>query len=373
MRGEVTQNAKRIVVKVGTSLLSGGSPGLDLDYVRALADALAAVRGRGKDVALVTSGAIGAGLEPLGLDRRPRSLRHLQAAAAVGQGRLTHAYAEALRPHGLIVGQVLLTRDGIEHRERYLNARDTLLTLMEEGAVPVVNENDTVSVDEIRFGDNDTLAALVTKLVGADLLIVLTDVEGLCTADPRRADAQLIDEVEDITPEILALAKGAGDGLGSGGMTTKIEAARMATAAGAGMVLAEGKDPAVVGRILEGEKTGTFFCPKAAPMEARKFWIAFATPCSGRLEVNEGARSAIVEGGKSLLPVGVVGLSGAFRRGDTVSVVARGGAEFARGITYYDSSEVGKMLGHRTPELPGLLGAAYSEDEVVHRDNLVLL
>jgi glutamate 5-kinase len=372
VRDEVVRSAKRVVVKVGTSLLAGAEGGLDLGYVRGLAEAVARERSRGREVALVTSGAIGAGLRPLRMKERPKSLRHLQAAAAVGQVALVHAYEEALRPHGYAVGQVLVTRDGVEDRARYLNARNTLLTLIEEGAVPVVNENDTVSVDEIRFGDNDTLAALVTKLVNADLLVLLTDVEGLCTADPRRG-GELIREVAEITPEIAACAEGKGSALASGGMETKIEAARMATAAGAAMVLARGSAPAAVARVLDGEEVGTFFRPKDTPLEARKFWIAFASARSGAVSVNEGARRAIVERGKSLLPVGVTGVEGGFETGDTVGVFADDGSEFARGIAYYGSSEVDCIRGRKSGELPGLLGTAYSEDEVIHRDNLVLL
>ena len=373
MRTEVARAAKRVIVKVGTSLLSGGRPGLDAGYIERLVGALAAEQKSGREVALVSSGAINAGLGPLGLDARPKSLRHLQAAAAVGQVSLVHAYEEAFRAHGIPVGQVLLTRDGVEHRGRYLNARNTLVTLLEEGAVPVVNENDTVSVDEIRFGDNDTLAALVTKLVDADVLVVLTDVEGLCTSDPRRGEASVIDEVAEITPEIESAAGGAGTGLGSGGMATKIEAARMATAAGAGMFLVNGSDPRIVNRVLAGEPGGTFFRPRTDPLEARKFWIAFASARSGAVRVNDGARLAIVEKGRSLLPVGVTGTEGEFEKGDTVGILDERGREFARGVTYYDSATVERVRGRRSGELPGLLGREYSEDEVVHRDNLVLL
>lgn len=377
MRAELARAAKRIVVKVGSSLLSGGRPGLDGGYVAKLVDALASERQAGREIALVTSGAIAAGLKPLGLDSRPKSLRHLQAAAAVGQVSLIHAYEEEFRRHGLAVGQVLLTRDGVEHRGRYLNARNTLVTLIEGGAVPIVNENDTVSVDEIRFGDNDTLAALVTKLVDADVLVVLTDVDGLCTSDPRKGDAkviaEVIAEVNDITPEIERCASGAGNVLGSGGMATKLEAARMATAAGAGMFLVNGADPRAVNRVLAGEDGGTFFSPKKNPLEARKFWIAFASARSGAVRVNEGARRAIVEKGTSLLPVGVVGTSGDFEKGDTVAILGEDGREFARGVSYYASSEVTRIRGKRSPDLPGVLGTEYSEDEVIHRNNLVLL
>jgi glutamate 5-kinase len=373
MRGELTRSSKRVVVKVGTSLLSGGAPGLSEEYVRRLADGIAEVRATGRDVVLVSSGAIGAGLKPLGFTSRPRALRLLQAAAAVGQGALIHAYSEAFKRHGLVAAQVLLTRDGVEHRERYLNARNTLVALLEAGAIPIINENDTVSVDEIRFGDNDTLAALVTKLVDGDLMIILTDVDGLCTSDPRKGSAQVIDEVVDITSEVEGYASGAGSDLGSGGMKTKIEAARMATAAGAAMVLAPGADPAVLRRIVSGERVGTFFRPRGTPLEARKFWIAFASARAGSMNVNAGARAALVEKGTSLLPVGVTGVTGEFARGDTVRVCTDDGAEFARGITYYSAGEVRSILGRKSADLQDLLGARYTEDEVIHRDNLVIL
>jgi glutamate 5-kinase len=373
MRTKLARAAKRVVVKVGSSLLSGGRPGLDGDYVARLVDALASEIQAGREISLVTSGAIAAGLEPLGLTARPKSLRHLQAAAAVGQVSLVHAYEEEFRRHGLVVAQVLLTRDGVEHRGRYLNARNTLVTLLEEGAVPIVNENDTVSVDEIRFGDNDTLAALVTKLVDADVLVVLTDVDGLCTSDPRKGEAKVIADVDDITPEIERCASGPGNVLGSGGMVTKLEAARMATAAGAGMFLVNGADPEALNRVLAGEDGGTFFSPRKDPLEARKFWIAFASARTGAVVVNEGARRAIVEKGTSLLPVGVVGASGDFDKGDTVAILDEDGREFARGVSYYASSEVTRIRGCRTPDLATALGAAYSEDEVIHRNNLVLL
>jgi glutamate 5-kinase len=373
MRTEATRSSKRVVVKVGSSLLSGGRPGLDLDYVRRLADALHDVRATGRDVVLVTSGAIGAGLKPLGYDSRPKALRLQQAAAAVGQGALMHAYAEAFARHGLVVGQVLLTRDGVESRLRYLNARNTLGALLEAGAIPVINENDTVSVEEIRIGDNDTLAALVTKLVDGDLLIILTDVDGLCTSDPRKGDAPVVDEVADISCEVACYAEGAGTDLGSGGMVTKIEAARMATAAGAGMVLVNGGDPAVLMRVLAGEHIGTFFCPRNDPLEARKFWIAFASAKVGGVHVNDGASEAIRQKGKSLLPVGITGVVGEFERGDTVKVIAENGLEFARGISNYGSSDVDAIRGKKSSELGETLRSHYTEDVVIHRDNLVIL
>ena len=373
MRTELQRAASRIVVKVGTSLLAGAGGGIDLGYVTRLADAVAAERERGRELALVSSGAIGAGLKPLGLKSRPKSLRHLQAAAAVGQVHLVHAYEEALRRHGLSVGQVLLTRDGLENRERYLNARNTLLTLLEEGAVPVVNENDTVSVDEIRFGDNDTLAALVTKLVGAELLVILTDVDGLHTADPRKGEAQLIDEVAEITPDVERAASGAGSHLGSGGMLTKLRAARQVTAGGAGMVLAKGDDPSVVGRILAGEAVGTFFRPRAEGLRQRRFWIAFGNVRSGAVKINDGAKQALLERGKSLLPVGVIAVEGSFKIGETIGVVDESGEELARGMSNYDSAEVARIVGKRSQDLPGILGTGYSEDELIHRDNLVIL
>lgn len=373
MRTELQQGAKRVVVKVGTSLLAGAEGGLDLDYLTRLADAVAEERKRGRELALVTSGAIGAGIKPLGLKARPKSLRHLQAAAAVGQVHLVHAYEEAFRRHGYSVGQVLLTRDGLEDRERYLNARSTLLALLEEGAVPVVNENDTVSVEEIRFGDNDTLAALVTKLVDAELLIVLTDVEGLFTSDPRKGDAEFIGEVAEVTDEMERSASGAGSGLGSGGMVTKLRAAKQVTAGGAGMVLADGRDPSVVGRILAGEAIGTFFRPRKQGLDARRFWIAFGNVRSGAVKIDEGAKQALLERGKSLLPVGVVAVEGEFSVGDTIGVLDEAGREFARGMPSYTSPSVQAIMGRQSKDLPGILGSEYSEDEVIHRDNLVIL
>ena len=373
MRSELQRGAKRIVVKVGTSLLAGAEGGIEIGYVTRLAGVVAAECKRGKEIALVTSGAIGAGIKPLGLKARPKSLRHLQAAAAVGQVHLVHAYEEALRPHGYNVGQVLLTRDGLENRQRYLNARSTLLTLLEEGAVPVINENDTVSVDEIRFGDNDTLAALVTKLVDADLLVILTDVEGFFTSDPKKGGADLIDEVAEVTPEMERAASGTGSHLGSGGMATKLGAARQVAAGGAATVLAEGSDPAVLGRILAGEKVGTFFRPRGEGLRARRFWIAFGNVRSGAVRINDGAKAALLERGKSLLAVGVIAVEGEFSVGDTIGVVDEAGRELARGIANYTSGTVETIRGRQSKDLPGMLGTEYSEDEVIHRDNLVIL
>jgi len=373
MRTELARKARRVVVKVGSSLLAGGSPGLSEEYVRALVDAIAAARGSGRDVLLVSSGAIVTGLKPLGFETKPKALRLQQAAAAVGQGVLVHAYSEAFKRHGLVVGQVLLTRDGMEGRERYVNAQNTLVALLEAGAIPIINENDTVSVDEIRIGDNDTLAGLCTRLVDADLLVILTDVEGFCTSDPRKGHAEVVDEVVNITDEVERMAGGAGTDSGSGGMVTKIEAARMATAAGAGMVLVQGRDPSILGRVLQGEHVGTFFRPRSSPLEARKFWISFASAIAGTVRVNEGAHKALLQDGRSLLPVGVTGVDGEFGRGDTVRIEGADGVEFARGISNYSSDDVRLIGGKRSTELAELLGTTETEDEVIHRDNLVIL
>jgi glutamate 5-kinase len=310
----------------------------------------------------------------MGIRERPKSLRHLQAAAAVGQIELAHAYAEEFGRHGTRVGQVLITRDGIEHRERYLNARNTLVTLLEEGIVPVINQNDTVAVDEIRFGDNDTLAALTAALVDADLLVIFTDVEGLCRGDPRRpGGAEVIAEVDEVTPEIEGVASGPGSAFGSGGMKTKLTAAKTAAASGCATVVASGRDPAALGRVLDGEAVGTFFRPRSRPLEARKAWIAYASARTGSVVVNDGARRAIVERKTSLLAVGVESLTGAFRRGDTIGIMDESGREFARGVTCYSAEEVERVKGMKSEDMPRALGADYAEPEVVNRDDLVVL
>lgn len=362
---------RRLVVKVGSGLIAEPIRGPDPARIGPLAADLAAAA-RGREVILVTSGAIAAGTARLGLRERPRSIPEKQAAAAVGQAALMWHYEQACGAHGLRVAQVLLTQEDISHRARYLNARNTLLTLLGFGVLPIVNENDTVAVEEIKVGDNDNLAALVASLVDADLLVLLSDIDGLYTDDPHRNPAaRRIELVDAITPEMERLA-GAEGPLGTGGMVTKLQAAQKAMAAGIPMVIADGRRPGALGAIVAGEPIGTYFRPRTDRLAARKRWIAFAIPPQGVLEVDRGARHALVEGGKSLLPSGVVKVEGEFAAGDAVGLRDPEGREFARGIVNCDAREVALLRGARTSEIERLLGYRVL-DEVIHRDNLVIL
>ncbi len=362
MRG-VVQNARRVVVKVGSSSLTTAAGGLDRARVDALVDALA---GAGSEVVLVSSGAIAAGLAPLGLPRRPRDLATQQASASVGQGLLMQAYTEAFARHGRIVGQVLLTVDDVTRRAHYRNAYRTLHRLLEFKTVPVVNENDTVATEEIRFGDNDRLAALVAALVHADLLVLLSDVDALYTGPPTKPGATRIEEVrgeEDLTG--LTLGKPGRAGVGTGGMLTKVEAARIATGSGIPVVLTSAPRAA---EALRGEPVGTLFHAVRARPAARLFWLAHATSPRGRLHLDDGAVRAVVERRASLLPAGITAVDGRFAAGDPVDLVDAAGRPVARGLVNYDAAELPGLLGRTTVEL----GPGY-EKEVVHRDDLVLL
>jgi len=363
---------RRIVVKVGSGLIADPGLGPDPARIGPVAADLAAIVTRGLEVTLVTSGAIAAGTARLGLRERPRSIPEKQAAAAVGQAALMWHYEQACGAHGLRVAQILLTQEDISHRTRYLNARNTLLTLLGYGVLPVVNENDTVAVEEIKVGDNDNLAALVAYLVDADLLVLLSDTDGLYSGDPHRdPTARRIETVETITPEMERLA-GAEGPFGTGGMVTKLQAAQKAMAAGIPMIIADGRRPGVLGAIMSGEAVGTYFCPRTDRLAARKRWIAFAIPPQGTLEVDAGARHALVEGGKSLLPSGVVRVEGEFSAGDAVGLRDSAGREFARGIVNCDAREVALLRGAKTGDIERLLGYRVL-DEVIHRDNLVIL
>jgi len=317
------------------------------------------------DVVLVSSGAIAAGLQPLGLNERPSDIPSLQAAAAVGQGRLLQRYSALLKDRGLVCAQMLLTQHDFVHRQQYLNARNTLDRLLSLGAVPVVNENDTVATDEIRFGDNDRLAALVANLARARLLVLLTDAQGLHTADPRRSpDAPVIDEVDRITPELERAAGGRGSDVSTGGMASKIAAAWVATFSGVGVVVASSEEVSL-DRVIKGERVGTFFHPHPTRASARRLWIAFAQPPRGTIVVDAGARAAMTKDNRSLLAVGVVGVDGSFDAGATVDVMEQGGDVFARGLVRYDSKGLLDARGKPTVELAGR--------EVIHKDELVIL
>lgn len=364
---------KRLVVKVGSGLISAPGQGLLPDRIGALADELAALAKDGREVVVVSSGAIASGMARLGLTQRPRSIPEKQAAAAVGQSALMWHYEQAFARHGIRVAQVLLTQEDISARPRYLNARNTLQVLLRFRVVPVVNENDTVAVEEIKVGDNDNLAALVAHLIDADLLVILTDVDGLYTGDPRvDPEARRLETVDAVTEEIERLVWDADGQVSVGGMSTKLEAARKVTSSGIPMVIASGRVPGTLRRVLRGEPLGTYFVPRGDRLAGRKRWIAFAVPPQGRLTVDAGARSALVERGKSLLPSGVVEVEGEFHAGEVVSLSAADGKEFARGLTNYDAAELRKIQGAKTKDLEERLGYK-SFDEVIHRDNLVLL
>jgi glutamate 5-kinase len=368
-RAEVT-SAKRVVVKVGSSSLTTAAGGIDPDRVRRLVGVLASVRERGAEVVLVSSGAIAAGLAPLGLARRPRGLAAQQAAASVGQGLLVHRYTEELARHGLITGQVLLTVDDVTRRSHYRNAYQTFAKLLELGVLPVVNENDTVATHEIRFGDNDRLAALVAQMVHADLLVLLSDVDGLYDGNPALPGTTLVPDVRgegDLASVKIGSAGAAG--VGTGGMHTKVEAARIATGAGIPVVLTS-TDNAVPA--LSGERVGTLFHPTGKRRPTRLLWLAHATEPKGTLLLDAGAVRAVTERRASLLAAGLVGVTGSFVAGDPVDLVGPEGRSVARGLVNFDAAELPTLVGRSSHELKRELGAGY-EREVVHRDDLVLL
>ncbi len=362
----------RIVIKVGTSSLAYKTGKLNLACIEQLVRQIADLFNQGREVILVTSGAIGAGAGKLGLKRRPRSIPEKQACAAVGQGMLLHMYEKLFAEYGITVGQVLLTREDFADRRRFLNARNTLRALLRFGVLPIINENDTVAVEEIKFGDNDHLSALVAGLMDCELLIMLTDTEGLYTANPRvDPDARLLSEVDEITPDIERLAGPPGTNLGTGGMASKLHAARVAAHSGVAVVIARATTENVIRRVLNGEEIGTVFRPAEARMEQRKQWIAYSAAVRGRIIVDAGAARALLENGKSLLPSGVVACEGSFEMGNTVSIVDPEGNEIARGITNFSSGEIDRIKGHKTGEINDILGyKAY--EEVVHRNNMVL-
>jgi len=364
--------ARRVVVKVGSALLVDQESGrLNRSWLESLIDDLVRLRRRDQQVILVSSGAIALGRRQLGLPRGVLKLEESQAAAAVGQIRLAHAYKELLEDKDITVAQVLLTLEDSERRRRFLNARATLESLLELGALPVINENDTVATAEIRYGDNDRLAARVAQMTGADCLVLLSDVEGLFTADPHRdPGAEFIDRVLRVTPEIEAMAGRSASEVGSGGMATKILAARIAVSAGCHMCIADGHHRHPVRRLEEGARC-TWFVPSSSPVAARKAWIAGTLRPAGAIAIDAGALRALCEG-KSLLPAGVVRALGRFDRGDTVSVLGPDGAEVARGIIAYSDTDVARIMGRKSSEIERLLGFR-GRDEMIHRDDLVIL
>jgi glutamate 5-kinase len=373
MSTSVVKHARRIVVKVGSSLVTAEGRGLDHAALSRWAEQIAALTRQGKEVVLVSSGAIAEGIARLGWKKRPKAVNELQAAAAVGQMGLVQAYESIFRTHDLHAAQVLLTHEDLADRKRYLNARTTLRTLLELRVVPIINENDTVATDEIRLGDNDTLGALVTNLIEADCLIILTDQPGLYTADPRKSpDATLVIDAHAGDPELERMAGGAGSNVGTGGMLTKILAAKRAARSGAHTVICSGHEERVLLRLATGEAIGSQLVARQAPLAARRQWLADHLQLRGGVVLDAGAVRALQEEGKSLLPVGVKGVTGEFERGEVVAVVDTDGREIARGLANYSAGEARRIAGKPSSAIEPLLGYM-DEPELIHRDNLVLL
>ena len=369
----VLQLARRAVVKVGSSLVTNDGRGLDDDAISRWTKQIASLRQRGMQIVLVSSGAVAEGMQRLGWLRRPQQIHELQAAAAVGQMGLVQAYEMHFRAFGLHSAQVLLTHADLADRARYLNARSTLLTLLGLGVVPVINENDTVVTDEIKFGDNDTLAALVTNLIEADVLVILTDQAGLFSADPRvDPAARLVRSAVAGSPDLEAMSGGTGSAIARGGMLTKVLAAKRAARSGAHTVIASGREPDVLVRLAEGEAIGSELTSSTAVLTARKQWLADHLLVKGRVVVDSGAAKALAAGGKSLLPIGVVEVIGEFQRGDVIGCITRDSREVARGLSNYSSTEARQIRGRPTGEIQTVLGFI-EEPELIHRDNLVLL
>lgn len=369
----VIQKAKRLIVKVGSSLVTNDGKGVDNAAIAKWAAQIAQLRAMGKEVVLVSSGAIAEGMQRLGFDKRPVGIHELQACAAVGQMGLAQIYETSFRQHNLRTAQVLLTHADLADRERYLNARSTLFTLLKLGVVPIINENDTVVTDEIKFGDNDTLGALVANLIEGDALIILTDQRGLFTADPRRdPNAQFVHEAKagDLTLETMA--GGAGTGIGRGGMLTKILAAKRAATSGAHTVIAWGREDGVLTRLACGEAIGTQLTAQTAQLTARKQWMADHLQTAGRVMLDAGAVQKLTAEGKSLLPIGVTDVSGEFGRGDVITCTDATGCTIARGMTNYSSSEARRIMRRPSSEILSILGFV-EEPELIHRDNMVLM
>lgn len=373
MRKKLLKAVKRVVIKIGSRVLTDSDGALDMGVIGRICDEIAFLRQHGLEVIVVSSGAIAAGRSELGLTEKPRTIPHKQAAAAVGQTRLMQAYEKAMSPNKLKVAQVLLTSEDLGSRQRFLNARATLDALLGFGIVPIINENDTVVVDEIKFGDNDNLSALVTNVAEAHLLLILTDIEGFFSADPRtHPEATLVPLIKGITREVERAAGGSGSTVGTGGMATKVAAAKKAGKNGVATIMVSGKRGGIIIAALQGEEVGTLFMPSETGLNRRKHWIAYTLRPSGRIIVDDGARNALLKKGKSLLPTGVVRVEGRFERGACVRLCGPDGIEFARGLSDYSSAESVRLVGCKSSEIEGILGYHYG-DVIIHRDNLVLL
>jgi glutamate 5-kinase len=362
--------SRRVVIKVGTSTLTYSNGQLNLQRIEQLVREMADLHNRDMEVLLVTSGAIGVGANRMGYKKVPKTMPEKQALAAVGQGALLHLYEKFFGEYGKTVAQVLLTRDDLDDRMRYLNATNALLAILAMDVIPIINENDTVVVDEIKFGDNDTLSALVAGIVNADLLLILSDVDGLYDCDPRtNKEAVLQHQVSEITSDMEDKSTSRGSSFSSGGMFTKLKAAQVCMAAGVPMVIANSDEDNVIRRVVGGEELGTLFIPREEKMHAREKWIAFGTVCQGKLLVDAGARQALLNRGKSLLPSGVTGVEGDFDRGMVVAVMEPDGREIARGLVNYAAREIALIAGKKSSEIEAILGEK-DYDEVIHRNNL---
>ena len=369
---EQIKDAKRIVVKVGTSTLLYPNGKINLYRIEHLARELSDLASQGREVILVTSGAIGAGMVRMGLSERPDSMQEKQALASVGQVLLMHLYDKFFTEYGQVAGQVLLTKENFANHNQYINARNTLMAMLKSGIIPVINENDAVTVAEVKIGDNDTLSATVAAIVDADVLIILSDIDGVYDANPQtHPEARLLSEIKEITSAVEAMAGGAGSAVGTGGMATKIEAAKIATAAGVTMFIASGGENGMLGRIIAGEDVGTVFPPKDAHLRARKGWLAFGKRISGILVVDEGCVKALKRG-SSLLAAGILATEGEYSAGRTVRVLTADYQEIARGTIAYDASAVAKIKGRKTSDFTDILDGEI-HDEVIHRDNMVLM
>ena len=370
----ILKNAKRVVVKVGTSTITYSNGKRNFSQIDRLARELSDLQNQGKEMILVTSGAVAVGVDRLGLPKKPDTIPGKQAAAAVGQGVLMHTYEKFFADYGQVVAQVLLTKTESIDRHRYTNSRNTFMELLKQGVIPIVNENDVVALDELKIGDNDNMSALVAGIVDADLVIILSDIDGLYTANPQTdPDAELVPLVTEITPEIESSAGGVGSARGTGGMATKIQAAKAATSSGINLVIASGTEKNAIPRILDGENIGTLFVSRENRLQFRKRWLAFGARIKGSIAVDAGCAEAIHKaGGCSILPAGVVAVEGCFEPGSTISVKDGAGHELARGLSHYSSEELEKIKGCKSCDIEDIIGHK-NYDEIIHRDDLVIL
>lgn len=369
----ILKSGNKIVIKIGTNLLADKEKGINLERIDNFVQSISSLQSLGKQIVLVSSGAIGAGVAALKLKKRPKTIPEKQAAAAIGQPLLMEAYEKSFRKKGCTIAQLLLTKDDFISRARYLNAKNTFAVLLEQGVIPIINENDTVAVEEIKLGDNDNLSAMVANLIEADLLIILSDVNGLYSDDPtKNSKAELISVVEKVNVQIENLAKSSNTELSTGGMITKIQAAKRCVSAGIAMIITNGKNPKALTEIFCGNYKGTLFLPVNKKINVRKKWIGFVSHTKGFLVIDEGAKNALVKKNKSLLPSGIMEVHGKFNVNDTVSVRSENKNEIARGVTRFSSSDLIKIKGRRTDEIEKILGSKL-RGEVIHKDNLVLI